>query len=392
MTKHKGEIVTVLTVGAFVVLTVASIISSAFINQSKQTTKTSAQTVMKCPGGSCAYCGKDGWWDQGCYFEPGKVQPKNSNFCRCSDVNNCVDYSPVDGYVRTSRNTPGSVWCGNDCRIHPGSTDPITCGSGTTVPPTLPPAPTSTPAVLPPNQPTAQPTTVVNVVTTTPSSAGVPTFVTLPPARPTVPLPPKCLLGQCSGVGNFSRWENSLDIYYEGVSCSGPKIPDFKTWCPPAAISTPTPEICVEDKCGPLNNKYFFYFKNRVSPTYHEDSCTGPIIQNLSGYCIPLPTSTTAATPTPGLPLCEKGRDCRTSCDSNYTERCIHETDGPICCKPLPTPTIPASALPNCLLSSTELRGDAVICQTSGKKAGCIYQECKDDPLKRIVILKGEDL
>lgn len=52
----------------------------------------------------------------------------------------------------------------------------------------------------------------------------------------------------------------------------------------------------------------------------------------------------------------------------------------------------PASAVPNCLLSSTELRGDAVICQTSGKKAGCIYQECKDDPLKRIVILKGEDL
>ncbi len=197
MTKHKGEIVTVLTIGAFVVLTVASIISSAFISKNKQTTKTQAvESWWKCPGGNCNQCGV-GWWDQGCFYEKGGalVQPPNDTMCRCSDVNSCVIY---DGrsYVQTGNNWSG-VWCGNDCRIHPDAKDHICApvvAANTPVPkPTLP-TPSSN-QYLPPN----------------------PVAPTLPPGQPS-PTSTTTWSAEATSICNQERSER---FFLKGGKCVG---------------------------------------------------------------------------------------------------------------------------------------------------------------------------
>lgn len=102
----KGEMGTLLTIGAVVLIGVSAVVSSIILEKEKNTNRTSAQE-WKCPGGDCDKCGRNGFWGAGCdefcaTRSCGGSKPVDPNACPCDRQESCI----------------GDRWCGNDCRYH----------------------------------------------------------------------------------------------------------------------------------------------------------------------------------------------------------------------------------------------------------------------------------
>ncbi len=128
---QRGEIVTIIAIGALIVLGITSLITSKFLGQNKQTTKTFAQVSCegwKCPGNQCGNCGVNGWWAQGCWDfcasngckqSQGACSPcGNINlYCKNADQGNCI---PGQSGYRCGNDSCGHIDTSGACGSPPG--------------------------------------------------------------------------------------------------------------------------------------------------------------------------------------------------------------------------------------------------------------------------------
>ena len=133
--KKRGEIATILTIGTFIVLTAASIVSSIFLQKGKQTTSTRAQSLTDTS--FCTYCSNGQ-----CVLNPGynatlpfdQQSCNNPGLCTtnaqcadtapppadtCTSPNQCYDYTCPGGTTVTSGTCEvgefgGRLWCKPD--------------------------------------------------------------------------------------------------------------------------------------------------------------------------------------------------------------------------------------------------------------------------------------
>ncbi|MDO8609049.1 MAG: hypothetical protein Q7R95_00730, partial [bacterium] len=344
----KGEVLTILTFATLAIIGISTLVSSVFLNKNKQTTKTQAEDY-RCPGGGCGYCTKNNFWDQGCFYEKQGtlVQPTGDTMCRCSDVDSCVIYNG-HSYVLTGNST--GVWCGNDCRIHPGS-DESEKYCSTPASPLATPIPPTKPLVLTATQvPTprcisiqcdnngkfysyfdkskggteeymegygcdsSKDEKILNLITYCSSPSPTPS----PASSPT----PVCHSSSCNGVDYF-YYEGGDK--FEGINCTGNKIINLNNFClppiqPPATITTSVPEHrCRSIKCGG-NGEWFSYFADNKYKYMIGFGCTSNIyILNLNVYCTSsavLPPATTSA-PIPATPVSPPVSPIQTLDDQN---------------------------------------------------------------------------
>lgn len=148
LNNKRGEIVTLLAIGTSLIVALAAVISSSFINTSPQTTTTAAAGLCgkSCPGNQCASCGIGGFWDQGCWDFTGK-QPyemfsAGTSCTPCGDPN-LICKNTEQGSC--SAHKPGYE-CGNDSCLHQNTSK---CGGGS--------EPTATP-IPPGGEPTCSST------------------------------------------------------------------------------------------------------------------------------------------------------------------------------------------------------------------------------------------
>ncbi len=118
---RKGEIVTIITIGALIVLGITSLITSRFLGQNKQITNTLA-AGLRCPGPNCDQCGKNGFCGTGCPGYP-SCGGANTLNCPCANAQSCYQ----------------NRWCGNDCQFHDDLNVTNGCQAATPPPVTSPP-------------------------------------------------------------------------------------------------------------------------------------------------------------------------------------------------------------------------------------------------------------
>lgn len=402
MFNKKGEILTVVALVSFVVLSGLTLLSSALLNQNKnQTTTTQAQSCTwescsswRCPGPNCDKCGIGPyyWYASGC-----PALPSQTGCCTpCGDVAKIYQ----SGAPETKCISDTGYKAGNDGCYHPDAS--VTCGA----PPTTNPTQAT--------NPTVKPTTIVIPTLT---------FTPAPPPPLTCNNLSSCAsnttdctqLTACNGLCASDRIRCNMPVPIFGggsaqlpVCCKtivNPPSPEptVPTVSPPKAVSCPALISCGTGRtnCGVVNacdkncsgtqvlcaagNKYTPNCCDRVAePTEVPPPSVSP---SKPASCSPIKACGLGRTGCKVMPSC-------TSSCSGSQELCTVQKDGifaPNCCDKIqepteaPQPTSPPAQNPPSL-SCTGLptcRNDAIDCTRayicnaacSGTKQLCTTKE-----------------
>lgn len=323
---RKGEIVTILTFATLVVIGLSTIVSTLFLQSSKNKIATNSRAeegVWNCPGGQCNMCGKDGPWGRtgGCGTSPDAppgVKPGWRPPAEC-------------GGSEFQCSPPNQGSCGNDGCVNNNPKAPYGLRGGYELIPTA----------APPPKP---------AVNNTPTPAS--DVIVLPGNNDAFCIQRGCEKAPCSVV--YDKASNAV----------------VKVNCTPAALT-------VQPTLNPGGWHWYLVKDTGWSCIWNNTpgvDCQAGETRPLNNP--PVPTSTPAPIAAPRvtppasvLPPCGTGFICGTnpdgSCVSGYSEKCLDVSGVRPCCKRVgvPTvistaaPTVPASALPPC-----GIRPD---CQTS---------------------------